>query len=110
MTSLESGGDSTLSESAAEAVSAESITTHTQLHGPIEDLSLFEQSLLLAELSSLSYYDPGQIECSHREIGFTDAQFFDRDGARAWIFEKRMTVWWPVAAQNLMNGMTFERM
>ena len=86
MTSPESDGDSTLSESTAEAASAESITTHTQLDGPIEDLSLFEQSLLLAELSSLSYYDPGQIEGSLREIGFTDAQFFDRDGAQAWIF------------------------
>ena len=41
---------------------------------------------MLAELSSLSYYDPGQIEGSLREIGFTDAQFFDRDGAQAWIF------------------------
>lgn len=63
-----------------------SIEVHSQVRGPIEDFSFLEQSLLFAELASLSYYDPGVVERPLAELGFSETQFFDRDGAQAWIF------------------------
>jgi triacylglycerol lipase len=63
-----------------------SIAVHSQVQGPIEDYSFLEQSLLFAELASLAYYDPGVVERPLAELGFSDSQFFDRDGAQAWIF------------------------
>ena len=58
----------------------------TRVTGPIAELSLLQQSLLFAELSSLAYYDPGRIECVLADAGFSEARFFSRDGAQAWIF------------------------
>lgn len=59
---------------------------HSQVQGAIEDFSFLEQSLLFAELASLSYYDPGFVEAPLAGLGFSESQFFDRDGAQAWIF------------------------
>ena len=59
---------------------------HSQVQGSIEDFSFLEQSLLFAELASLSYYDPGFVEAPLAGVGFSESQFFDRDGAQAWIF------------------------
>lgn len=61
-------------------------TVHSRLDGAINDLPPIQQSLLFAELSLLSYYDPGDVEPLLSELGFLESQFIERDGAQAWIF------------------------
>ncbi len=75
-----------MSDFEPQTIPIESIRIHSTVDGSIEHRSLLEQSLLFAELASLSYYDPGNIERSLAQLGFTESQFIDRDGAQAWIF------------------------
>jgi triacylglycerol lipase len=62
------------------------IPIHSNVTGRIEDMPFLQQSLLFAELASLSYYNPGVVEGPLAEFGFTESQFFNRDGAQAWVF------------------------
>ncbi len=57
----------------------------TPLTTPIEDLRLLKQSLLFAELSKISYYQPNLAAEAVVAIGFERCEFFDRDGAQAYI-------------------------
>ena len=75
-----------MSDADIQTVPPDSIQIHSEVQGPIEEMSFLEQSLLFAELASLSYYDPGVVERPLSELGFNESQFFDRDGAQAWIF------------------------
>jgi triacylglycerol lipase len=75
-----------MSDTETQTSASESISFHSQVRGPLESMSYLEQSLLFAELASLSYYDPGCIEGPLLELGFPESRFFDRDGAQAWIF------------------------
>jgi len=68
-------------------MSSVTLVTHSRLNGPVQNLSYLQQSLLFAELSSLSYYAPGIVESVLEDIGFTESHFFDRDGAQAWLFQ-----------------------
>jgi triacylglycerol lipase len=65
---------------------ADAIKVHSEIRGPIENMSFMQQSLLFAELASLSYYDPGVVEHSLADLEFGESRFFDRDGAQAWVF------------------------
>lgn len=56
------------------------------LSGPIEDLSLLQQSLLFAELSKISYYRPDLVRAAVTAVGIEEIEFIDRDGAQAYIF------------------------
>jgi triacylglycerol lipase len=56
---------------------------------PIGELSLLQQSLLFAELSKISYYRPDIVNAAVTAAGFEDAEFFDRDGAQAYILTGR---------------------
>lgn len=53
----------------------------------VERLSLLRQSLLFAELSKVSYYRPDIVNAALSAAGFENIEFFDRDGAQAYIFE-----------------------
>ncbi len=57
------------------------------LERPIEQLSLLRQSLLFAELSKVSYYRPDIVNAAFSAAGFENIEYFDRDGAQAYIFE-----------------------
>ncbi len=57
-----------------------------RLQHPVDGLSMLRQSLLFAELAAASYHDPQVIEQAIRDIGFEDYEFFDRDGAQAYLF------------------------
>lgn len=75
-----------MGDSDTRTMPVESIPIPFNVTGRIEDMSFLQQSLLFAELSSLSYYNPGVVEAPLAEFGFTESQFFNRDGAQAWIF------------------------
>lgn len=64
----------------------DTIKVHTKATGPIVDLPRLVQSLLFAELSAASYFDEEHAAEVVRQIGFTGSQYFDRDGAQAYIF------------------------
>lgn len=61
-------------------------TPHSQLAGRIDELTQLQKSLLFAELSSVSYYDAGEARTLTASMGFSGLQFFDRDGAQAYMF------------------------
>lgn len=75
-----------MSDSNAETMPSDAIELHSRVHCAIEDMSMIEQSLLFAELASLSYLDPGSVEEPLQQCGFSESQFFERDGAQAWMF------------------------
>ena len=55
----------------------------------ITDLDLWEKSLLFAELSAIAYKDiAGALNLS-KQIGFSNANFFDHKGAQGYIFETK---------------------
>ena len=54
---------------------------------PIHTMDLLEKSLLFAELAKVSYYNPDTAENILRNVGITNFEFFDRDGAQAYHFE-----------------------
>ena len=61
------------------------LTFHSTLSGPIESLSLLRQSLLFAELSNLCYFSEPVVAEAARRLGFSHCEFFDRDGAQAYL-------------------------
>lgn len=60
------------------------------LEHSIDQLSLLRQSLLFAELSKVSYYRPDIVNAALSAAGFEDIEYFDRDGAQAYVFESRL--------------------
>jgi triacylglycerol lipase len=62
---------------------------HSSLSGPIESLSFLRRSLLLAELSNLSYMSRARAGRLAFQIGFPEIRFYDRDGAQAYIFANK---------------------
>jgi len=64
----------------------EDLVLHSALQGPIKNLTLLRRSLLLAELSLISYLPADEAAKASARLGFTDSMFFDRDGAQAfWL-------------------------
>jgi triacylglycerol lipase len=59
------------------------------LQHPIEELGLLQQSLLFAELSKISYYRPDIVYEAIQAAGFEHYEYFDRDGAQAYIFSNQ---------------------
>jgi triacylglycerol lipase len=55
------------------------------LKNPIDDLSLLRQSLLFAEIARISYFPPAIVSEAVTSVGFEEYEFFDRDGAQAYI-------------------------
>jgi len=64
----------------------EDLTLHSFNHGPIKNLTVFQRSLLFAELSLISYLPEGEARKAAKRIGFDETIFFNRDGAQAYKF------------------------
>lgn len=64
----------------------------SQVHGPIESLSMLRRSLLFAELSSASYLPRAEAGLVASHFGFPEIRFYDRDGAQAYIFGNKTDV------------------
>jgi triacylglycerol lipase len=56
------------------------------LTGPIREQSLLRQSLLFAELSYLSYYNPDHLVEAVRNLGLDDFTFLEQANAQAYVF------------------------
>lgn len=59
------------------------------LNGPLGDLSLLEQSLLLAEVSLISYLRPEECCEAAERLGLPEFHYFDRDGSQAYWFKNQ---------------------
>lgn len=59
---------------------------HSRVSGPIADLGTMARSLLMAELSMISYLDLDDATEPAKIMGFDDVEFIDRDGAQAFVF------------------------
>jgi len=59
---------------------------HSNVKGPIKDLSFLERALLFAELSMISYNDEDEARRAATLAGFDDVSFYDHDGSQAFRF------------------------
>ncbi|QDV57426.1 Lipase (class 3) [Rosistilla oblonga] len=62
------------------------LIVHSELRGPIRELSFLRRSLLFAELSMISYNDEREAREAAEAIGFTTVKFFNNDGSQAYQF------------------------
>lgn len=62
------------------------LVVHSEVSGPIRQLSFLRRSLLFAELSMLSYNDEREAREAAEAIGFSEVKFFDNDGSQAYQF------------------------
>jgi triacylglycerol lipase len=53
----------------------------------IQELDVYQQSLLFAELSMIAYNSEKQAMAQAKEMGFTEVHFFDHKGAQGYTFE-----------------------
>lgn len=53
----------------------------------IQELDVYHQSLLFAELSMIAYNNEKQATAQAQEMGFTEVHFFDHKGAQGYTFE-----------------------
>ena len=59
----------------------------SKIEGPIAELSHLERSLLMAEISMMSYLNVKQCNIAAGHIGFSQGKFFDRSGSQAYWFQ-----------------------
>ena len=59
----------------------------SKIEGPIAELSHLERSLLMAEISMMSYLNVEQCNIAAGHIGFSQGKFFDRSGSQAYWFQ-----------------------
>ena len=59
----------------------------SKIEGPIAELSHLERSLLMAEISMMSYLNVEQCNIAAGHIGFSQGEFFDRSGSQAYWFQ-----------------------
>ncbi len=62
------------------------LVVHSDVRGPIGELSFLHRSLLFAELSMISYNDESEARVAASMAGFPDVTFYDRDGSQAYRF------------------------
>lgn len=55
----------------------------------IKDLTLHERSLLFAKLSAIAYSKPKAAKKAVKELGFTEVEFYELDGAQAYRFQNK---------------------
>ncbi len=72
--------------SATDSEAELSLELKSRLGGSVQSLNLLEQSLLFAELSSISYYNERFVRPIVSQLGFDELNYFERDGAQAYIF------------------------
>lgn len=64
----------------------EPFVLHSRVVRPVADLTLLEQSLLMAEMAMVAYNDPAEVRRAAVCIGFPDVAFYERDGSQAYRF------------------------
>lgn len=59
----------------------------------IKEMTFLERSLLFAKLAAIAYNDdPKQVRKAVKDLGFTDIEFYNRDGAQAYRFQNKTDI------------------
>jgi triacylglycerol lipase len=67
-------------------VGEEPLVLHSDVKGPLKELSFLRRSLVMAELAMIAYNDEAEARRAAAAIGFPEAQLFDNDGSQAFRF------------------------
>lgn len=59
---------------------------HSEVTGPIEQMTFLDRALLFAELAMIAYNDEDEARRAGKVIGLPDVTFYDRDGSQAYRF------------------------
>lgn len=62
------------------------LVLHSDVRGPMKELTFLRRALALAELAMLSYNDADEARRGAAAIGFPEAELFDNDGSQAFRF------------------------
>ena len=62
------------------------LVIHSDVTGPIAEMSFLRRALLFAELAMVSYNDEAEATVAAAMAGFPDVTFYDRDGSQAYRF------------------------
>ncbi len=62
------------------------LVVHSNVTGPIHELSFLRRALLFAELAMIAYNDVSEATEAASMAGFPDVTFYDRDGSQAFRF------------------------
>lgn len=62
------------------------LVVHSDVTGPIHEMSFLGRSLLFAELAMIAYNDEAEATVAAALAGFDDVSFYDRDGSQAYRF------------------------
>jgi triacylglycerol lipase len=62
---------------------------HSEVVGPIRDMTFLQRALLFAELSMIAYNDPAETRRAAKLAGFTKTTFYDHTGTQAYQFSNR---------------------
>ena len=65
---------------------ADQFAIYSRVDKPIRELPFLRRGLLMAELSTISYMDPHEIQRCVDRLGFGHFEFFERDGSQAYWF------------------------
>jgi len=68
----------------------EPLVVHSNVTGPIAELSFLRRSLLFAELAMIAYNDEDEARRAATLAGFPDVTFFDNDGSQAYRFRNEV--------------------
>ena len=66
---------------------ADELSFKSSLTGPIENMSVLQQSLFFSEVSLISYLDVAECNKAAGMLGFRDGKFFECDGSQAYWFQ-----------------------
>jgi triacylglycerol lipase len=74
------------------AKKAYQLTLRSKKNNNVSKTSEIARSLLLSELSMISYLPPKQAKIAAVKLGFPDTLFFDNDGSQAYSFANKMDI------------------
>jgi triacylglycerol lipase len=68
------------------------LVLHSDVRGPLAELSFLRRALAMAELAMIAYNDEAEARRAAAAIGFPEAQLFDNDGSQAYRFRNEHDV------------------
>src|SRR5690349_15265619 len=68
------------------------LVLHSDVRGPLAELSFLRRALVMAELAMIAYNDEAEARRAAAAIGFPEAQLFDNDGSQAYRFRNEHDV------------------
>lgn len=68
------------------------LVLHSEVRGPLAELSFLRRALVMAELALIAYNDENEAQRAAQAIGFPESRLFERDGSQAFWFRNEHDV------------------